>query len=486
MGRLLEKIKALRASENANKKSIRKIAAVTALVIGNLASVAIGTIAWFSAAMARSNIDTVTGDLNVSIQKVTAYKYEYPYYRNSTDLINYDGVGAAKGYVMTDVNYPSNPQFANQTVVNLGTAESKIEKQYSLDGRDGTIRYPGGDRFRYFLIGDSVFSGLSESDDWATDTGIPFSSSNNVESVDVYRRNIIIPVGARFTVFDARSVGVLNADGKGTCAFFSQCAIESGNPRFRASVVDGIPTLECLKCGIYNFTYSFDSESGDYSLTIDAVSRSDDAIIGNNMLDATMISINNSGSVNESNFSQGVFDQKTTVILDVELAYRNASEISAGLKVIRSRDSGFDYSDDASNTIGYVDEEHPNALLASDFYSFCPLFTDTPYASADEVWTAFHKNQIENTEMAYSRFGNTKEQACVLNLGGSLSSTTIPPGNVSDDFPLEVTASYHCYIAIEYDCARYRYFTIGDRLAKTYKLVRDFRFHFTGEQVSEN
>ncbi|MCR5491932.1 MAG: hypothetical protein K6F32_07390 [Bacilli bacterium] len=473
MGRLLEKIKALRASENAQKKSIRKIVAVTALVIGNLASVAIGTIAWFSAAMARSNIDTVAGDLNVDIQKVTAYKYHYPYYKNSNDLLNYYEEGSVKSCVIEDKDFPNDPNFASQTVITLG-AKSSGAYTATQAGTRGAIRYVNDENFQYFLIGDESFSGGA--DPWSTKNGVSFSSSLGVETSPAVRENVVIPVGAEFILFDARNIAEPDGSGSGTCYYFSSPAISGDHQRFEIVDADGVKTIRCKKSGIYSLTYAYDDGRSTYTLTIDASPRSDGAIIGNNMLDTTLISLENNGSVTDAQFSAGIHRQMTTVILDVEIKYKNASEIVAGLKVFRQSADAFDYEGDG-NTTGYVNESQRNALRASDFYVFYPLFSDVAFEDKSALWSALHLDQAANSSGHYSKFSGAGSQiTCELNFGGNISSAEISPSQES---------VFHCYIAIDYDYQHCSYFTNGERLAKIYKLDRDFGFYFTGTQIGE-
>ena len=94
--KLLEKAKGLFKSKAA------KIAGFVILAVGNVVAITVTTIAWFALDTKQSNIRMVSGDLGVEIQKVTAYKYVYPYYKNSTEFIDYDSVGTVKKYILED------------------------------------------------------------------------------------------------------------------------------------------------------------------------------------------------------------------------------------------------------------------------------------------------------------------------------------------------------------------------------------------------
>ena len=99
---------ALRAKK---KRKVRLYATLVSLTIAVIATLSVASYAWFAMFTAGSNLATVTGDLNVNINKITAYKYVYPYYQNSTEFIDYGSTGTVKGYVVEDssINSPSDP-----------------------------------------------------------------------------------------------------------------------------------------------------------------------------------------------------------------------------------------------------------------------------------------------------------------------------------------------------------------------------------------
>ena len=99
---LLSKFKGIFSKKNDGKRHIGRTIGFVLLAIGNIVGVSVATIAWFGINNRESNIDMVSGDLDVEINKVTAYKYVYPYYPNSTEFINYDTVGIVKKYILED------------------------------------------------------------------------------------------------------------------------------------------------------------------------------------------------------------------------------------------------------------------------------------------------------------------------------------------------------------------------------------------------
>ena len=179
------------------------------------------------------------------------------------------------------------------------------------------------------------------------------------------------------------------------------------------------------------------------------------------------------------------------LILDVQIKYTNTNAIDAGLQIERNaavsgvsiyNDSG-KYNNTSKNLVGYVDEQHRNALNASDFYSFYAVFTKTPYTAADPgdipqtIWDDMHREGDEN----FSKFQNDtsydRVATCTLH-PKDLDDSLVVPGNIVDNI-------YHCYIGIDYDYVYTRYFLYENRLGKTYLLDRDFGFHFTGTQHLE-
>ena len=102
-------------------------------------------------------------------------------------------------------------------------------------------------------------------------------------------QNIVISKGAEFILFDANTI-----DGN-NCSYFtynSPTTSPSGNSRF--AVLDS-NRLQCLASGIYRFDYRV--VDNNFYLDITLTSRSDNAIIGSNLIDPTKITIDYRGAV---------------------------------------------------------------------------------------------------------------------------------------------------------------------------------------------
>ena len=519
---------ALRAKK---KRKVRLYATLASLTIAVIATLSVASYAWFAMFTAGSNLATVTGDLNVNINKITAYKYVYPYYQNSTEFIDYGSTGTVKGYVVEDssINSPSDPvnsatiTFAVNTPVDPEdpVTNDLIRGTYTTtenSNASNKVMYNTVETFRYFLFGDSTFTGVS-SNQWSSSTSIGFSSRNAIEdTAPAVLSNVVVPVGATFTFFNTDNIGAGSV-----CDYYkyTSCTANScfeivnevdNNERITSSAI------RCLKSGIYEFSVVGNaSGTAITSMTITTINRSDHAIIANNMLDPTMIFLDYSGghgphgekpgggTYDISDFlPEAINGQETMVVLDVELSFTNVGPVEIGTKVIRERSelapTNFDHSDTVNNLIGYQDAEHRNALYASDFYCFSATFTDDAhkYATADDIWAGLHVETDAETdsEEDFVRFPtydpetpSAFEYGIECNMrakSGFVSESAeavVIPGSDPD---AETKPMYHCYIGIEYDHIYTDYFMYTDRLGKTYLLDRDFGFHITATQYVES
>lgn len=493
--KFFDKFKGMFKDESAqvNKRSILKFVGLVSLAIGSVAAVTVSTIAWFNLGRQDSKIKMVSGDLGVEIQKVTAYKYVYPFYKDSTEFVDYDGVGTVKPYVLEDHTLEYNSQNVDDiaighddAAITLGTATAGT---YSTDinatHTSSNIYFSNDESFRYYLIGDATFCG-DASKEWSIQSAVPFKTSGVIaHNNPAIARNIVVSAGASFIFFDKENA--LN----GNCNYFPYSSINYDDTPFR---IDNGKLL-CLRSGIYTFTY-VPGEALNITLNTNG-DQKDIAVIGNNSLDPTKVTIDYAGSADKDEYPtlnsylpQAIKSQNTMLILDVQIKYTNANPIDAGLTIERSaansasiyNDSG-KYNNTTKNLIGYVNEQNRNPLNASDFYSFYAVFTKTPYTANDPgdvpqtIWNNIHGESNND----FSKFQNDTSYDvsidCTLNLKEENDSLLIP-GNITNNI-------YHCYVGIEYDSVYSRYFLYENRLGKTYLLDRDFGLHFTGVQHLE-
>ena len=492
--------------EGKQKTNDRKIFAFTMFTIANIFAVSAGSFAWFYSATHNSSLTTVSGDLNVKIKTVTAHKYVYPYYNNSSEFIDYESSGIVKGYVVENASMDVVSNYASTTTIPLTTPVAGTISTSA--GTSSVIRYTTtvnaktvNERLKYFLVGDATFNGVS-SDPWSVLTGVGFNSTSPITSLSpAIASNVVVSQGATFRLFDATTVS------DGSCTYFGYgepSGNDGKNPCFEITN-DGL--IKCLRSGIYNFTHRLNVVEDVTTKYLDiTLARSDDAIIDNNILDPTIVTLDyyaldpsTRGTLDDyltAQFPKEIQKQNTMVILDVELGIKNENPITVDLKVLRDAQSassiyGLDgkYNNDSDFVNGVDGKTADPELMASDFYSYYTVLSDeaNKLASSAAIWSALHletKARVEDAVTVgvdFQKFQNNasfdREIACTLHLNGSTPSTTIA-GSDSEK-------TYHCYIAIEYDYEHCKFFTNKNRTGKRYILSRDFRFQFTGTQETE-
>ena len=492
-------------------KSKKSVIAITALAIGNAFALSAATYAWFYLSSgAGSKMSTFSGDLDVNIEKVSAYKYVYPYHNNSTEFVDYDGEGTVKSYVVEDSSIEVPDNLGNKVTFSLGTVASQSYVTNLNDNTKGPskIHYETSQDFKYYLVGNNVFTGVSNTNEnnyeWSTLTATAFSRRETpTVSAPVTVENIVVSAGAEFIFFNAHTVSA------GTCSYYtynSPSVTGGTNSRF---VVEGTNRLKCLKSGIYKFDYRVDTGGNNY-LDITLTSRDDNAIIGSNLIDPTKITIDYRGSASATYTSLNDYlpvaiqEQNTLVVLDVELSYDNKNAIDVGLKIIRenmkTNQSIYSFAGKYNTTNeytfrGYVDNTHRNPLCASDFYAFYTQIAknENAYATPTEAWNAFHstyqtdyetvagKQRIVPLDEPYNKFLNDTSYDTTVECDihpKTINDSALIPGSTTDN-------ECHFYIAIDYDYEHMAFFTNQNRLGKTYLLDRDFRFYFTATEHIE-
>ena len=204
--KLAEKMKSL-APKLSSRKG--KIIGFSMLIAGSVGAVTMTTLAWFNLTAKESKIKMVTGDLDVEINKVSAYKYVYPYYKNSTEFIDYDAPGVVKKYVLEDhtltygetdvddINITS-----DNATVTLGTRTSGTSTTTLNDASSTNVYIPDASyvpSFHYYLIGDGLFNGVDES--WSLDKSQAFGLRESVTAEKhAILDNIVVSAGSSFAL----------------------------------------------------------------------------------------------------------------------------------------------------------------------------------------------------------------------------------------------------------------------------------------------
>ena len=501
--KLGEKIKSLSPKLTSRKG---RIVGFSLLILGSVAAATMTTLAWFNMSAKESKIKMVSGDLNVEVRKVSAYKYVYPFYKNSTEYIDYDAQGVVKKYVLEDHTLT----FGNDNVDDITissddatvTLGEKVRRSFTTSSNDASslnVCVPAtvqpavySPEFRYYLIGDGLFCGVEDS--WAIEKSFAFGLRENVSNDrHAILDNVVVSAGSSFTLLETLEV-IENDQKSYAYNYFPISSIAETNSSFRVvdSNSDGVgDQLLCLRSGIYSFIYSPNQLKIELRTQEDGA-RKDVSVIMNNSLDPTKMSIDYAGSVDKDTYPTinsyvptAIYNQNTSVILDVELNFTNPNPVDASLQIERTNSTSNSiyniankYEDTTHNLDGYIDEDHQNLMRASDFYNFYAQFTNTPYASTTALWNGLHRVGDNQSQKFLNDTSYDKTINCTLHAKEQGDSTTIAPSDTDN--------IYHCYIVIEYDYEHSTYFLDKNRLGKTYYLDRDFGFHFSGIQHRES
>lgn len=465
------------------KKKSKKPLGMMVMTLISLSSVSLATAAWFMVSTRNNTLQAVSGDMNINIQKISAYKYVYPYYQNSTELIDYglDGtedVGTVKKYVIEDSSMTS-ASGPNTTAVTFDTPEVSESSFSTTNEGISKDKIYADERtsFRYYLVGDSTFNGYLGKD-WCLSSAASFalqSVATDSETGHAILRNVPISLGSNFAFIDYKS------------KYYYEPNI-AANQNFAVNT-DG-KTITCLASGLYNFDFNGET------LNITKQSSSGDMLIGNNIFDPTIVNIEWLAMTEQekSNYENSVANymadaiesQNTMIILDVELLLENKNPIEISIDILRDSvssksvysllDSGSAstscFDDQSKNTTGYINDTNQNSLRASDFNSYFAIIDDTVYPTYRALWDSLHKNQNSN-DVTFTNFntkGNTYNTSSVM----SVTNGIVPA--------LEDETTYHLYIGIDYDDEYAMYFYQGTRLGKHYVLDRDYSFYLKATQ----
>ena len=514
--KLAEKMKSL-APKLSSRKG--KIIGFSMLIAGSVGAVTMTTLAWFNLTAKESQIKMVTGDLNVEVNKVSAYKYVYPYYKNSTEFIDYDAPGVVKKFVLEDHILKYNGTdvddiaiSSDNATITLGTRYGGTTSDYYTTNQnvassskvcipelEGHAVYRP--EFRYYLIGDALFNGVDNS--WSLTDGYAFAKKDTVSAqAPAVLDNIVVSAGSSFRLLET-----VVEDTIYSYNYYPLSSIAENASPFRIVDDDGDEVgdrLICLRSGIYKFTISPNQLKIELR-TKDAGARKDISVISNNSLDPTKVSIDYAGSVSHSTYPTidgyvptAIYEQNTMLILDVELNFSNPNPVDVALEIKRTDISDATYgtnnsiynlpnkyADTTYNLDGYISESRQNLMRASDFYNFYTLFTKTPYANTTAIWNGLHRvgdaecQKFSNTIVENNNPKYDDTLSCTIHTKELDDSLLIPASALDGD------NIYHCYICIEYDYEHSTYFLNKNRLGKTYLLDRDFGFRFSGIQHKE-
>ena len=273
----------LKKAKSILNNKVGKIIGFVVLGVGNVVAITVTTLAWFALNDKESRIQMVSGDLGVEIQKVTAYKYVYPYYKNSTEFIDYDSPGTIKKYILEDHTITYGDQkvddiaiSSDNATVTLGTRFAGTTTTTSGSASALNVCLPNVSyvpEFRYYLIGDGKFCGIDDS--WTIGNAFAFGLRENVSNdKKAIIDNVVVSAGSSFALID-----VLDTGSGYSYNYFPLSSIAESSSPFRIVDSDENGTgdmLYCLRSGIYTFTYGpnqlkielRESESGQRDISV--------------------------------------------------------------------------------------------------------------------------------------------------------------------------------------------------------------------------
>lgn len=313
-----------------------RIILLTSLTIFVLFTTCIASFAWFMTVSPTTPLETISGSMDISINKVSAYRYVYPYFNSSDTYIDYTQPGKVKEVVMKDSQ--------NKEMGSLPSQASDPKQDQN-----------------YYLIGNSTFLG-DGSTEYSLDSGLTFFAKldKNYQISDV-----IISAGSIF--------GVSDGNGK---LLLKQASDVDGMDGF--TFKEGL--LQAKAAGRYSLTLTVNGDSA--KLTIDRKKRDDDnAILSMTLFDPTY------AKLYSKDVATAIKEQNTLLVYDVTLDVKNEDhDFRLSCDVKRSTSSVIEYP--ISNYLSYqIEKANGNLTSAQEIYEY---FHDK--ASSDNSLKTFEES----------------------------------------------------------------------------------------------
>lgn len=403
------------------KKSQGKLKTIllSAMTIFALFSTMSAVFAWFVVVNPSTKIDTVTGDMSISLTKLSAIKYVYPFYPGSNDFIDYSKVGKLKTYVLND-----------------STVSTSLdgESMPSIDTTGFTSTSNA-----YYLVGDSVFLGTDETP-YSLSSGLILNSSADANTFSV--KSVSLSVNSKF----------LLTDKEGNALIFSNVTCSDEN-----AFLNKDKTLFLTKkAGFYDFTIT-KQETGGYDLTIAPQSRDDSSILGMTLFDPTYAKLYGMSE------QEAIYKQNTCLVYDVEISVKN--EMRDFLLNLQVKRKALD--DENGETL------KKNQYCLSRYVAFKASLASDTSKDKQAIYDSFHRSESVNDSFTYT-FGGMKYEKNDQTALDILKDEKISSNSEN--------TSVHLYLAVDYDPENMKYFFDESRLGISYDLIRDFTFYFSTVQ----
>lgn len=338
-----------------------KIALATACAVFSLFSTMFASYAWFMVRNPSVSIATISGDMSISLERISAYRYVYPYYPGSNTFIDYQSENAGvREYVLKD----------DGTKTDFVEPVLKDEENVSKN---------------FYIVGDSTFLGTDTLPQYQTSSGIILSS-------DGIANGVVLSKGSHIAIRKENQF-----------VSFNQVELPEGV----VSCLEGSSTFfEATEPGIYDFQVV--SSDSSLTLKIKKVQRDDDAIVGMTLFDPTLAKFNNQDP------ATAIYNQNTCLIFDVSLLVKSEGhDFTLKLDTIRSErnllnKTTLPLSDYVGFRVEKVDKD------ANDiFHRFHPDNLDTEYQkNYNSGSSSFEKGSTSMNLFEQSHY-STREETSV-------------------------------------------------------------------------
>mgnify|MGYP006903495649 CR=1 FL=1 len=391
---------------------------LSAMTIFALFATMSGVFAWFVVVNPSTKIDTVTGDMSISLNKLSAIKYVYPYYPGSNDFIDYSKEGKLKTYVLDD----------NDVVDSLEQEEiPSVEKKSDISSTNCC-----------YLVGNSVFLGTDETP-YSLSSGLILNSSSDGNTFSV--KSVSLSVNSKFLLTDAT----------GNVLPFSNITCPE------SSFLNKEKTLFLAKkAGFYDFQITKQG-TGGYDLSITAHNREDSSILGMTLFDPTY------AKLYDMSVEEAIYNQNTCLVYDIEISVKN--EMRDFLLNLQVKRKALD------NDEGKTGKN--NQFCLSKYVSFKANIPTADTLTKQDIYDSFHKSLSSSEKLTYQfdgkKYSGKDETALDILKDQKISS-------------VGENTSVHLYLAVDYDPKNMEYFFDESRLGISYDLIRDFTFYFSSVQ----
>ncbi len=394
----------------------------------------VASFAWFLVVNPNSKLDTVSGDMSISFNKVSAERYVYPFYAQSNSFIDYSKDGSVKEYVLSD----SNPTFTTDAISVSNTT-------------------PASSNTKYYLVGNKTFVGLSDATDF--DFANAYILSASTDGLTFTAKDVTLSAGSQFVIVNQNGV-IQKLSSSDTLA--SGIEYDTNNHSYKVKTA----MMVNFELELKKTTDTTDSTTETMSLKIEKESREDSAILGMTLFDPTLAKLN--GQDSPEKYPEAIYDQNTCLVYKVDLIVKSQTrdfilKCDVKRKEITAENGQIDGKDqyDLSHYLTYRVSETISDATNSFLYFHPTHMTDK---------ASYNKNTTTNQVYSFSKTSDTSLSVYRKNFSSTANETT-----------------QTLYIAVDYNPEKISHFFTEENLGKEkIDMVRDFTFYFSCKQITQD